>query len=247
VNVGTSDLNDVTIRMTEGAEISGRVTIEGGVDLPTFMASMPAAVGPAGPQARMPNITLLATEGPGAQLAATVNSDGTYRISNIPPLNRLLQIAPLPANAYVKSIRFGGLDVTRSPIDLASGTGGVLDIVISTKGAEITATPRTDKGEAPQVGAPVTIWPRTPNPGSPSGDVRFNAPVASFRAQGLAPGDYYVAAWGTLNTDYLRVPEFLARFTALATKVTAAEGESVAVEPKVISREAIEKEMAQFP
>ncbi len=247
VNVGTSDLNDVTIRMTEGAEISGRVTIEGGVDLQTFMASMPAAAGPAGPQVRMPNITLLATEGPGAQLAATVNSDGTYRISNIPALNRLLQIAPLPANAYVKSIRFGGLDVTRAPMDLASGTGGVLDIVISDKGAEITATPRTDKGEAPQGGASITIWPRTPNPGSITGDVRFTAPIVSLRAQGLAPGDYYVAAWGTLNTDYLRVPEFLARFTALATKVTLAEGESVAVEPKVISREAVEKEMAQFP
>jgi len=242
VNVGTADLNDVTIRMTEGAEITGRVTIEGGVDLQKFMAS--AATGP---QVRMPNITLLSAEGPSAQLAATVDNDGTYRISNIPALNRLLQIAPLPANAYVKAIRFGGLDVTRSPMDLTSGTGGVLDIVISTKGAEITATPRTDKGEAPQAGASVTIWPRMPNPGSPTGDVRLNAPVASFRAQGLAPGDYYVAAWGIVNADYLRVPEFLARFTAVATKITVAEGESVAVEPKVISREAIEKEMARFP
>jgi len=195
----------------------------------------------------MPSITLLAAEGPSAQLAGVVNSDGTFRISNIPALNRLLQISPLPANAYVKSIRFGGQDVTRAPLELASGTGGVLDILISSKVAEITVTPRTDKGEAPQGGAPVTIWPRTPNPGSPTGDIRLSAPTVLFRSQGMGPGEYYVAAWGILNTDYLRVPEFLARFTALATKVTVAEGETVAVEPKVISREAIEKEMAQFP
>jgi hypothetical protein len=150
----------------------------------------------------------------------------------------------------VKAVRFGGQDVTRAPLDLSGGTGGVLEILIGTKGGEIMANPRDGKGETPQGGAPVAIWPRTPNPGSASGDVRILGPAAAqagVKTQGLAPGDYYVAAWELATADYIRAPEFLARFTSLAIKVTVTEGSSVTVEPKIIPREAIEKETAQFP
>jgi hypothetical protein len=195
----------------------------------------------------MPNVVLPALEGPSASMNGLVASDGTFRISRIPPLKRILQVTPLPANAYVKSVRFGGQDVTRVPLDLSSGAGGALEITISTKGAEITATPRDAKGELLTGGAPLSIWPRIPNPGSPTGDVRSFVAAGTVKAQGLAPGEYYVAAWETANADYQRVPEFLARFLPLATKVTVAEGESITAEPKLISREAMEKEISQFP
>jgi hypothetical protein len=259
VNVGGADLDNVAIRLSEGAEITGRITLDSGEDLATFMALMPAinaprlvAIGaapeavPAAPRVRMPTVSIFSLEGPSAAMNATVAADGTFRIANVPPLKRILRVAPLPANAYIKSVRFGGQDVTREALDLTSGAGGILEIVIGTKGATITATPREANGEAPQGGVPVTIWPRTPNPGSPTGDVSFLTGVASSQAQGLAPGEYYVAAWET-NADYLRAPEFLARFTSLATRVTVAEGETVPVEPKIIPTAAIEKEMAQFP
>jgi hypothetical protein len=264
VSLGNTNLENLTIRLTEGAEISGRFIVEG-MDLPTFKATLPAigarpvavstGVISTGVATALPpvqqslslGIGLVSQEGPSAQMVGTVSDDGTFRISKIPPVKRFVEVSPLPANAYVKSIRFGGQDVTRAPLDLSTGVGGLLEIVISTKGAEISPVPSNDKGETPQGSAPVTIWPRTPNPGSASGDVRlFSITGAGSKAQGLAPGEYYVAAWET-SADFLRVPEFLARFTALATKVTVAEGESVTVEPKTISRDALEKEIAQFP
>ena len=251
VTLGSSNLENVTIRLTEGAEITGRITIEGGLDLEKFMASGPGGQVVQGqPQRRMPSVMVNAIEGPNAQIMATANADGTFRLANVPPLKRALQINPLPPNAYIKAVRFGGQDVTRAPLDLSSGSGGALEILIGTKGGEVTATPRDEKGETPQGGAPVTIWPRTPNLGSPSGDVRVlpaAGGVANAKAQGLAPGEYYVAAWETTTTDYLRVPEFLARFVSLATRVSIAEGESISVEPKIIPRQAIEREVAQFP
>ena len=191
-----------------------------------------------------------AIEGPTAQIMGTANADGTFRLANVPPLKRVLQVNPLPSNAYIKAVRFGGQDVTRAPLDLSSGSGGVLEILIGTKGAEITATPRDDKGETPQGGAPITIWPRTPNLGSPSADVRFLAAasgVGSAKAQGLAPGEYYVAAWEATTADYIRVPEFLARFVSLATKVSISEGESISVEHKIIPRQAIKENSASSP
>ncbi|MEO5922901.1 MAG: carboxypeptidase-like regulatory domain-containing protein [Bryobacteraceae bacterium] len=246
VIIGNANLEGVTIRMSEGAEITGRIAIDGGGDPATLITSN--TVGNlAGAQTRMPSVMITALEGPGAQLMSLVNSDGTFRIPNIPPLKRLLQVSPLPPNAYIKSVRFRGLDATRVPLDLSTGAGGVLEILIGTKGAEIVPTPRNEKGEIPPAGAGITIWPRTPNPSSPTGDVKFFGSTAGAKAQGLAPGEYYVAAWEATNADYLRDPAFLARFTALATKVSVAEGESIAVEPKIIPREALEKEAAQYP
>jgi hypothetical protein len=265
VTLGNANLENVTIRLTEGAELTGRITIEGGQDLSTMMATRAGAdvrltgqiatlaggIAGALPQAapsRMPSVLVTSIEGPAAQLMGTANPDGTFRISNVPPLKRVLQVSPLPPNAYIKAIRFGGQDVTRAPLDLSGGAGGVLEILIGTKGAEIAATPRDEKGETPEGGVPVTIWPRTPNPGSPTGDVRILAAAqAGAKLQGFSPGEYYVAAWETATTDYVRVPEFLARFISLATKVTVTEGDSVTVEPRIIPKEAIEKETAQFP
>jgi sarcosine oxidase gamma subunit len=247
-NIATRDLDNVTIRLATGAEVTGRLTIDSGADISTLLAQLPAP--PAGAQnAALRNLSVVLTsvEGPTAQINGQVNADGTFRMANIPPLKRLLQIAPLPPAAYIKSVRFSGQDITNLPLDLSTGSGGVLDIVIGTKGGAITATPRDSKGETPQAGAGVSIWPRVPNLASPSGGVKLSAPAASFRAQGLAPGEYYVAAWENFVQEFAGVPEFLARFTALATKVTVAEGETVSVEPKLISREAMEKETAQFP
>ena len=187
---------------------------------------------------------LASIEGPSAQLMSIANPDGTFRIANVPPLKRVLQVSLLPPNAYIKSVRFRGQDATRTPLDLSTGSGGVLDILIGIKGAEITATPRDEKGEAPQ-GTSVSIWPRTPNPGSPTGDARVT--ITGGKVQGLAPGEYYVAAWETPDAALIRVPEFLARFNSLATKLSVAEGESISVEPKIIPRQTMEKEAAQFP
>ncbi len=247
VTLGNADLENVTIRLTAGVEIVGKITVEGGAELATLMAPLAGAgnrqaaplAGAAlaqPPQGRMPSVMLTAIEGPAAQLSATANPDGTFRVSNIPPLKRVLLVSSLPPSSYIKSVRFGGQDVTRAALDLSTGSGGVLEILIGTKGGEIAATPRDEKGETPQGGAPVTIWPRTPNPGSPNGDVRLIAPglaQVGTKAQGLAPGEYYVAAWEVASMDYIRVPEFLARFTSLATKVSVAEGGSITVEPKI--------------
>ncbi len=262
VTVGSSDLQNVIIRMTPGAAITGRVTIDGGGDLTTFMSSLPAiplsrvsapggTLTPTGAQIRRtPSVTLASVEGP-STVTGQVGQDGTFSIQNIPPLKRILQIGQLPPTAYLKAVRFGGQDVTRSFVDLSSGQGGMLEILIGTKGVEITAVPRNSNGETPQEGAAVAVWPRIPNLGSASGDVRFASPTTSFKAQGLPPGEYFVAALDapsdTTFADLLKSPEFLARFASAATRVTVKEGESAAVEPKIISRDAVQAALAQFP
>ncbi len=198
VTLGSSNLDNVVIRLTTGAEVTGKITVEGGVDLSSFGVALPgvanaasrqaaggAAVPAQAPPLRLPSVMLASIEGPSAQLMSIANPDGTFRIANVPPLKRVLQVSLLPPNAYIKSVRFRGQDATRTPLDLSTGSGGVLDILIGIKGAEITATPRDEKGEAPQ-GTSVSIWPRTPNPGSPTGDARVT--ITGERGRGLGPG-----------------------------------------------------------
>jgi hypothetical protein len=261
VTIGSSDLQNVIIRMSPGAAITGRLTIDGGTDLATFLSSIPGAplnrltadgtVTTVAQIGRTASVTLLSAEGPPAGVTGQVGQDGTFSIQNIPPLKRTLQTMALPPAAYLKSVRFNGQDVTRSLLDLSSGQGGILEIQIGTKGAEIAAVPRNSIGETPKEGAAVAVWPRVPNLGISSGDVRSATATTSFKAQGLAPGEYFVAALDApadaTFTEFLKSPEFLARFNSAAVKVTIKEGESVAAEPRIISRDAIQAAMAQFP
>jgi hypothetical protein len=72
---------------------------------------------------------------------------------------------PLPPGLYVKSIRDGGQDLTKSLLDLTSGGAGSIDIVLSYNVADISGVLHGPDGQ-PVTGAPLTLW----TPGTPSGD-----------------------------------------------------------------------------
>jgi hypothetical protein len=68
-----------------------------------------------------------------------------------------------------------------------------------------------------------------------------------FRIAGLAPGDYYIAAWEDIEADLTYDPNFLQRFTSQATALTLEEGAHQTVQPKLISREDAATEAAKLP
>ena len=68
-----------------------------------------------------------------------------------------------------------------------------------------------------------------------------------FRIAGLAPGDYYLAAWEDIRADLTCDPDFLQRFTSQATALTLEEGAHQTAQPNLISREAVAAEAAKLP
>jgi len=153
----------------------------------------------------------------------------------------------MPQGTYLKSARFGGQDVTHVPIDTTAGTGGTLDLVLSSKSADVSGSVQNEKGE-PLAGVLVTLWPKTPD-ASPTGGTRpgFTDQTGGFKIQGLPPGDYYVAAWEDLDQGIAQNPDFLSHFTSDAKSMTLAEGSHESRDLKPVPADKIAVEIAKLP
>jgi hypothetical protein len=64
---------------------------------------------------------------------------------------------------------------------------------------------------------------------------------------GLAPGEYYAAAWEEIDPSVAQYPEFLARFANDAAAVKLSEGADETVSLKLIPTEQVGRELAKLP
>jgi len=250
VTVNDASIDGLVLPLGPGPEISGTVRLEDG-DISALLgpAQNSSAAGVAGnavftPPGRL-GIILTSPEGGGS--TAQIKEDGTFRFNTVGTAKYSLNFISLPQGTYLKSARFGGQDVTHAAIDTTSGTGGTLELVLSSKAADVAGSVQNDKGEA-LAGMMVTLWPKTPD-ASPSGGARQanTDQNGGFQFKGLAPGDYYVAAWEELEPGLATSADFLSHFTGEASAVKLAEGGHESPNLKPVPSDKIAVEIAKLP
>ena len=236
ITITDSDLTGVKLTLAQGATMTGTIKLEG-----------------ASAEARAnivirPTIVLRGVEGSNRAVGAQTKPDGTFELRNVAAAKFFVFVDNLPDGVYVKSVRAGGQDVPRTPLDLTSGVSGTLDILLSPHAAEMMGTVRNSDGEA-LPGILVTLWPKDAQPNNITGGIRTSATDqhGDFRVTGLAPGDYFVAAWEELEQGLGNDIDFVRRFTTQAVAVTLEEGAHQTAQPKLISREAAAAEAAKLP
>jgi hypothetical protein len=146
-------------------------------------------------------------------------------------------------------MKFAGQDITKTVLDMTSGAGGTLEVVLSAKAADLTGAVHSEKGD-PLPGVPVTLWPKVADRSKQDGGIRTanTDQNGSFKIAGLAPGEYYVAAWDDVPVQGLtQNPEFLARFASDESKVKLEESGHQSAETKLIPRDRIVAEAAKIP
>lgn len=254
VTVSDADATGVVLQLTGGADITGSIRMEDG-DLKEWLqltqqpqnapAGMPPMLGPGTRSIRLSTTEGISVSAPAAQF----NTDGTFQLKGVAPSKYFIQVNGLPQGAYVKSMRFGGQDVTRAPLDLTAGGGGTLEVVLSSKAADVTGSVLNDKGEAMQ-GVPVTLWPKVPDRGNPTNGIKSanTDQNGGFKIAGLAPGDYYAAAWDDIPEAGLsQNPDFLAQFAGDDMAVKLAESAHQNASVKLVTRERIVAGAAKIP
>jgi hypothetical protein len=251
VTVSDADIKGLTIPFTAGNPVTGTVTFEGG-DQKTLAAAsgqnseLLAAAAAAGVVinilAQRPTVGLIpAWSGtPAIAASSQISETGDIRIEGVAPGKYQVTVNGLPAGAYIKSVRFGGEDALRGGIDLSSGGGGVLTIVLSNKAADVTGVVRDEKLKT-LAGLMVTLWPKESEPGSNTNGVRtaFADQNGGFQFRNLPPGEYFAAAWEDADAQLVQSPDFLAAFADEAASVKLAESGRQAIEAKVIPIEKI--------
>lgn len=118
----------------------------------------------------------------GGSVDAQVGEDGTFTFKGVLPGEWSIQMDT--GGAFLKSARMGGDDVTGRPLNLMSGTAGMLEIVASTNTATVTGT------------APAGRFVFEQGEGDDQENRMMMAPVdanGQFKIEGLAPGKYRFA------------------------------------------------------
>ncbi len=241
VTVGNADVDDLVVQLGPGAEITGTISIEGSA--PPQPQQQP---GTPGMNAR-PTVRLIATEGRTISALPPPNDDGTFAIHSVMPGTYHVSVQPLPPGTYVKSIRFGSQDLTKTVLDLTSGSGATLNIVLSPNAGDIGGIVHGADG-MPATNVLVTLW----TPGVPiEGVADFTRTEQTdangqFKFASLPPGEYRIAAWEQIDPGLGTVPEFRIKFENNAAAVKLEESAHENVEAPLIGRDAIATEAAKF-
>ncbi len=242
VTVGNADVDDVVLSLAPGAEITGTISTEGSA--PPQQQQQPQQPGaPPGINARP---FVLITTDSGSSRGQT-NDDGTFAIHNIASAVYRVQVQPLPPGTYIKSIRFGSLDLMKTALDLTSGSGGTLNVVLSPNAGDISGMVHGADG-TPLTSVFVTLW----TPGVPAeGATDFTRTTATdpngqFKFASLPPGEYRIAAWEQIDPGLGTVPEFRIKFESKAAAVKLDESAHENIEAPLIGRDAIEAEAAKL-
>ena len=179
LEVSGENIDSLVIVFGAGASFQGRVTAAG--------------AGP--PELDRIRITLFGADEDGAFFAGgQVKKDGTFELKSVSDGDYAIMLEGLERNWYVKSVRLGADELTDKGLQVeAGGTGGRLEIVVSSAGAQLEGSVSGHDGAI--IGARVRV---APEPETPYNRFRLRVVTTDqsghFAVTGLAPGTYRLLA-----------------------------------------------------
>ena len=229
VAIADADVDGVTLVLGPGAEVNGMVKLErGGV------SSAAANLSGQRPRIELMPVDTSTLGTPSAQ----IKDDGTFQIKGVPASRYVVNAGPVPEGMYVKAMRFSTVDLIKEALDLTSGAGGTIDVVLAPNAADVSGVLRDSKGEA-MGGISVTLWPKYLTAASPWLLIRSTVTdqTGGFKFTGLAPGEYYAAAWDDVDSGLLQNADFLSQFSSDAAAVKLDESSHETANLKLITRD----------
>ena len=200
-----------------------RVSVQGAIQMDPGQADRPQKL----------TVMLADLDTPGLLVGiGQVKDDGTFSMPNVPAGPASLNVTGQPPADYLKSFRFaernapGRFEVPH--------TGGTLTLVIGTDAGQLTGKVQDQDGN-PGDHMLVTLQPKGDLAGRT--DLIQTAATAddgSFQMTGVAPGDYNVFAWETLDENAARAPDFLKLFQSKSATVSVAGSASASVQVKAV-------------
>jgi hypothetical protein len=223
----------LVLRMSPGATLMGRMTIEGQSSASIASASLVAV--PADFD-RAPMVGL-------GSLGFSVQEDGRFRYAGLTGPRRLA-LSSAPAGWYLKSAIVQGEDASERPFDfgMESATLDDAEIVLSASGATLSGRVTGERATAVTDYAVIVFavdrarwfqrsqWLKTARPSQDG----------TFRVAGLPPGDYWTIAVdrldGTPGGGEWQDAEVLQSLVPRATRVSVGESQTLALDLRLINR-----------
>jgi len=231
VELGEEDVAGVSLILGDGAEISGRILLDGPKQKLDPRQVRVFLVPEGGYELRM--------FGGGS---AEAKEDFTFRETNIAERLYRFQVTLPPGNFYVKSIRVEGQEEVDQPLEVKGNEriSGV-EVVISSGGAQLEGVVRQEENGEALPGATVVLF--STNSEQRGSNSRFTKSAQAdqegrFSIRGIVPGEYAVCALSRHepgaeeNASFLKELETSAKQVKLSANQTHTES-LVAVAPTV--------------
>ena len=186
VSVNGADVSGVTIPISPGSSVTGRVVFDVASDRATFSRG---------------DVDLVATVTdfdlePSDRVSADVRPDWTFEIRGLTGPRRL-QVLHTPAGVALEAIRVNGTDITDAPVMFGAKNETLSDVeVILTNRVGSVSGRVVDDRLRPSVGATVIAFSMNRQHWYPSSRYLRTSTTdvnGTFAIAGLAPGVYYLA------------------------------------------------------
>jgi hypothetical protein len=228
LTVGSDDLTDLTLVTSKGASITGNVVAAAGSVAKLNTNSIQIAA--QGAQF---------LPGPLGTRPAQVDADGNFVLSNLAG-QKFIRVNGLPQEWTLKSVTLNGADVTDSALEFRGATqGSGLQVVVTDRVSDVNGKVSTARGEVTRDYTVVVFTDDEAKWAFPSRFVKTARAdqQGQFRIRALPPDDRYLA----VAVDYLEDgegtdPQFLEQIKDRATKFSLTDGESKALDLKIVNR-----------
>lgn len=233
MDVGAANVDNVSLVLSEGLNLSGRVYIEG-LDPVQGLASIArnadrAAAAPdprtanSGVNVRLRPRDAVFGEIGGGGLNAGILLNGSFTLEGVPPGDYRLTVNGMPPGYFVKAARLGGKNILDDGLTVENTSSGSVDILISPNSGQIDGSVVDDE-QKPVAGSIVALVPD--NPRMDRADLfRTATPdqYGRFSLTGIPPGTYRLFAFEELEPGAHQDPDFIAAFENRAATVRVDE------------------------
>lgn len=206
VEAGSANIDGLELTFRPNVDLKGRARFEGDPQPSPDLTTLTAILTPLPASMGFANLT-----------RSGLDAEGSFHLRNVTPGDYHLSVGPLAGDTYLKTVKYGGADVTTKPVAIGEAPG-TFEVVLSAGGARVEGVV-TDDGN-PVVGAVVTALPDS----GPAG-LRKQAHTDRNGRFTLrhAPGDYTVYACASAPDGLTPDPRDLDGFQDKAGKVTVEE------------------------
>ena len=210
LDVGPAGLENITLPLTPGVEVSGSIVVEEAKE-PTPRIGIWIRSRQGG------------TPGPfGGGLNTNAKDDGTFTVRSVSPGEYEVRVSGLPDGYYLKSIRAGDQEALHSGFTVGVGGAPVLTIVASPNAGTVEGSVLNAE-QKPVAGSTVVLWPTVKGARSALFKSVTSDAQGHFSLSSVAPGDYRLAAFEFLETGAAQDPDFLQSFESKADKLNIRE------------------------